>query len=240
MTCKLYLVPEDVIHTWQAEQRERKVNAPLDTAVTNVDNKMDHILHDKNLSDYDKEKLFSQELGKYLSMREQKHQGLNAQVSPRIIDTDLMTSIPKTYRDKAAALLKYLQSDKDIKWDDRGQLIIGGQVIPNSHIVDLMHDALRSRKKVDRAKGWRELSSHLKNRNIPKELIGNPEWFFTPPTSPTKDKSQKRRRIESDDSYDTYGTASSTPQIQKSIRKRKPRKSKILGQKKIKHWISIA
>jgi len=239
MSCKLYLVPEDVIHTWQAEQRERKVNAPLDTAVTNVDSKMQHILQDKNLSDYDKEKLFSQELGKYMSMREQKHQELNTQMSPHRIDTDMLTTIPKTFRNKAAALLNYLQADKDIKWDDRGQLIIEGQLISNSHIVDLIHDALRSRKKVGRAKGWRELSSHLKRRNIPKELIGNREWFYTPPTSPTKEKSLKRRRIESADSYDTYGTVNTT-QVQKSIRKSKPRKSKVLGQKKIKHWISIS
>jgi hypothetical protein len=240
MSCKLYLVPEDVINTWQAEQRQQKVDNPIETAVTKVDSKMQNILYDKSLTDYDKEKLFSQELGKYISMRDVKNGGVpNIVSNSQIADTDLMTSIPKTFKHKAAALLKYIQSDKDIKWDSHGQLVIGGNVIENSHIVDLLHDALRSRKKVSRAKGWRELSTYLKSRNVPKELIGNPEWFYTPPTSPEK-QLHKRRRVENDDSFDSYETASKPVAAAKSVRTSKPRKSKILGQKKIKHWISVS
>ena len=240
MSCKLYLVPEDVINTWQAEQRQQQVNAPVDTAITHVDRKMQGILDDKSLTDYDKEKIFSQELAKYRSMRDQKP-SLPAAVLPntQVTDSDLITSIPKMYKQKAAALLKYLQSDQDIKWDQHGQLNIGGKVISNSHIVDLLHDALRSRKKVARAKGWRELSSYLKERNIPKELIGNPEWFYTPPTTPERHGQQKRRRVEHDDSFETYEPIY-TSKVPMSVKKRMPRKSKILGQKKIRHWINIS
>ena len=65
----------------------------------------------------------------------------------------MMTSIPKMYC-KAAGLLQYLQSDQDVKWDNQGHLYIGQQKIDNSHIVDLIHDAMRLRKKAGRALGW--------------------------------------------------------------------------------------
>lgn len=240
MSCKLYLVPEDVINTWQAEQRMQQVNAPVDTAVTQVDRKMQSILEDKSLTDYDKEKIFSQELAKYRSMRDQKPSPPAVMLpNTQVTDNELMTSIPKMYKQKAAALLKYMQSDQDIKWDQHGQLNIGGKVISNSHIVDLLHDALRSRKKVARAKGWRELSSYLKEKNIPKELIGNPEWFYTPPTTPERQGQQKRRRVEHEDSFETYEPIYKS-KVPISVKKRIPRKSKILGQKKIRHWINIS
>ena len=90
---------------------------------------------------------------------------------------DLMMSIPKMYRNKVAGLLHYLQSDQDVKWDEQGHLYIGQQKVDNSLILDLLHDAMRLRKKAARPQGWRELSSHLRKRNVPRELTGNPEWF---------------------------------------------------------------
>ena len=77
------------------------------------------------MSEYDKEKLFSQELGKYLTMRKQK-KSLQCHFPNTPPNTDdLMTSIPKMYRNKAAGLLQYLESDQDVKWDEQRHLYIG-------------------------------------------------------------------------------------------------------------------
>ena len=236
MSCKLYLVPEDVIHTWRAEQRENAVDNPIKTVVSQVDSTMNDILN-KDMPDYDKEKLYSQELGKYLSMRNQKKQTPPISSQPGI--DEMMTSIPKMYRNKAAALLQYLQADQDVKWDDQGHLYIGQQKIDNSHILDLIHDAMRLRKKAARAQGWRELSSHLRQKNIPKELVGNPEWFTSPDT-PDKTRGVKRRSL-----FQSYSKPSTNKKrvigvnIPTPISSRKPRKSKVLGLKKIKQWISV-
>ena len=42
----MYLVPKDVIHTWQAEQREREKAAdkPIDTVVSQIDSIISQIL----------------------------------------------------------------------------------------------------------------------------------------------------------------------------------------------------
>ena len=72
------------------------------------------------MPDYDKEKLYSQELGKYLSMR--NHHFLD-DISINI--ALMMTSMPKMYCNKTGGLLQYLQSDQDDKWNDQGHLYIG-------------------------------------------------------------------------------------------------------------------
>lgn len=238
MSCKLYLVPEDVINSWRSEQRESAVDKPVDTTISRVDDSMSKLLQTK-MSEYDKEKLFSQELAKYLSMRDQKKH-IDMVHTPEPPTANIMASIPKMYKTKAAGLLQYLQTDQDVSWDDQGQLYIGQQKIDNSHIIDLIHDALRLRKKVARPQGWKELSSHLRKKNIPKELVGNPEWF-TPPSSPPSTPVKKRgvKRVAFKDFKTPVKKRVVGIDIPTPISLKKPRKSKVLGQKKIKHWISV-
>jgi len=230
MSCKLYLVPEDIIQTWRSEQRSQQVDRPVETTLGQIDKNMQNILRNNTMSDYDKEKLYTQKLGTFVNMRDQIGQPVEQlmKTDPGTIKTeptvktepdlpqDMMSSIPKMYRRKADAFVKYLQSDKDVSWDNKGQLLIKGKVIPKSHIVDLMHDALRLRKKVKRAKGWRELSHHLKKQNAPREILGNEEWS-TPPDSPVKPQ----------------------PVVRISVTPGKPRRSKILGRQKIRQWIKL-
>ena len=190
--CKLYLVPEEVINTWRAEQREQAVDKPVHHLVTQMDTGLSGILNKEDISDYDKEKLYSQELSKYLSMREKKREPLPApppmqSIGHRLDSGQLLPSIPKTFRTKAEGLLEYLKADKAVEWDDEGHVYIKDQKVEGSHILDLIHDAMRHRKKVSRPAGWQELSAHLRARNVPKELVGNKEWweegYFTPPSN---------------------------------------------------------
>ena len=105
---------------------------------------------------------------------------------------NMLSSFPKMYRNKAAGLMQYLTRDEDITWDDQGHVSIGEKKIPDTHIVDLIHDAMRLRKNVARAQGWRVLSKYLAEKNVPKEFLGNPDWadpeWYTPPSSPYKKK----------------------------------------------------
>ena len=161
-----------------------------------------------------------------------------------------MSSVPKTYKTKAASLRRYLKSDQDVSWDSMGQLILKGQVVPQTHMMDLIHDALRKRKKVKRAKGWSQLSRHLTQRNIPGELIGNQDWL--------QDKQDKEQA--SADADVASSVAESTPikqgfftplakikdrmlgrntpsQAETPIRQ--PRASKAAGKAKIKTWLNL-
>ena len=53
--------------------------------------------------------------------------------------------------------------------------------------MDLIHDALGYRRSVERPAGWRDLSTYLKQRNVPKELVGNEAWI----SGPAKKKQKK-------------------------------------------------
>lgn len=236
MTCKLYLVPEDVINSWRSEQREKTVDRPVSTVASHIDSKMDSILKE-NISDYDKEKLYSQELEKYRTLRNQSVKPTLPTASRSPLS---LTSIPKMYHRKAEGLLDYLRSTKDISWDERGQLQIGHHKVDRSHILDLIHDAIRFRKTSKRPKGWRELSAYLQQRNIPRELVGNPSWLSSTPSTSTK--GQDTDPYSSDfvtysDEGDDKSDTTDKPKPSSSLSKHRP--SKIRAKSKIRKWLSL-
>ena len=71
MTCKLYLVPEDVINNWRSEHREKAVDQPVCSVTAQIYSKLSSSLK-SDMTDYDKEKLYAQELEKLRTLRHQK------------------------------------------------------------------------------------------------------------------------------------------------------------------------
>ena len=264
MSCKMYLVPEDVIQTWRAEQRDKTIDNPLLARRQDSDDTINTLLNKKNISDYDKEILLAQEMGKFQTIRDMQHQN-NVPIMPlptspphqTQLEDQLMSSIPKTYKAKAESLLRYLKTDKDVSWDNLGRLILKGQVVPQTHMIDLIHDALRKRKKVKRAKGWSKLSKHLGQRNIPQELIGNQEWlqeqskedYDMPSTSALHTPVKSAYKGSPEPSPVKKGLFTPLSRIKERVLekfttpsqdspKRMPRASKTEGVVKIKNWIS--
>lgn len=179
MSCKLYLVPEDIIRSWKGDIRSQQNNAPQQSTINKIDENMQRILNDDQLDDYDKEKLYTQNLGNYVNMRDKQNvtDSINeSQQSIKQWSNDTLSTIPKTMQTKAKALMKYMQMDQDISWDTKGQLVLKGQVIPKSNVIDLLHDSVRPRKTSKKPKGWKELRRHFQSRNIAQELLGNSEW----------------------------------------------------------------
>ena len=91
--------------------------------------------------------------------------------------------IPKRAKGKARALLSVLKDH--IQWNERGEIIIDGAPIPNSHISDLIkYTVVRHFGKKQPPIGSDEFSQLLKVHNIPRSLIVNivpdkqmPEWI---------------------------------------------------------------
>ena len=56
----------------------------------------------------------------------------------------IVRGIPKTMKSRAEALLAHLKERGDvITWDDMGQVLVDGVLIPKSNISDLVSDACR-------------------------------------------------------------------------------------------------
>ena len=81
----------------------------------------------------------------------------------------IVRGIPKTMKSRAEALLAHLKERGDvITWDDMGQVLVDGVLIPKSNISDLVSDAMRSRKHFNR-----EFYNVLSKINVPKDLVRN-------------------------------------------------------------------
>ena len=85
----------------------------------------------------------------------------------------IVRGIPKTMKSRAEALLAHLRERGDvITWDDMGQVLVDGVLIPKSNISDLVSDAMRSRKHFNPV-GVREFYNVLSKINVPKDLVRN-------------------------------------------------------------------
>ena len=85
----------------------------------------------------------------------------------------IVRGIPKTMKSRAEALLAHLKEREDvITWDDMGQVLVDGVLIPKSNISDLVSDAMRSRKHFNPI-GVREFYNVLSKINVPKDLVRN-------------------------------------------------------------------
>ena len=85
----------------------------------------------------------------------------------------IVRSIPKSMKSRTEALLAHLKEREDvITWDDMGQVLVDGVLIPGSNITDLVSDAMRPRKNFNPI-GVHEFYSVLNKINVPKDLVRN-------------------------------------------------------------------
>lgn len=92
----------------------------------------------------------------------------------QVSDATILRNMPKKNHNSASALLEFVKNIPELKWNNKGEMIIDGQRVSNTNIVDLIHDFSRSRKRPP-AEGAIQLAAIMKKYNIPRECIGNDE-----------------------------------------------------------------
>jgi hypothetical protein len=90
-------------------------------------------------------------------------------------DETLLKGLPKNKYKQGALLINHIKHNRYIKISKNGEISVDGRFIPNSHIVDLVHDFTRNRSKVELSTGSLQFATALKKQNIPKEYVGNSE-----------------------------------------------------------------
>ena len=100
--------------------------------------------------------------------------GGGEEISEDSISTEMIVrSIPKSMKKRAEALLAHLKErEYIITWDEMGQVLLNGVLIPKSNITDLVSDAMRYRKNFNPV-GVQEFYKVLKEMNIPKDIVQN-------------------------------------------------------------------
>ena len=83
--------------------------------------------------------------------------------------------LPNRSKNNGIALYNILKDQ--ISWDDSGQIIIDGEAVVGSSIVDLISDLTREWKKPP-ITGWHKIKQELQAINFPKSLIQNKQRLF--------------------------------------------------------------
>ena len=89
------------------------------------------------------------------------------------LSTDsILAAIPKQSRRDASAILQHIERTSDISWNDKGELVLKGKVVPYTHISDLLKDSFYQYKNWS-AEGAPVFYQALAESNIPLGLIHN-------------------------------------------------------------------
>ena len=153
-----------------------------------LDEEMNRILNNKSLPPEEKAKLYNLALEDYILFTEKYTDRQHGFVVPpqttllshREEVTDLLrstleTTLPRTYRKKGNIVLDYLERSDDISWSPSGQVIIKGEVIPGSNIIELLHHKIRYRRKPSSPPtGFDKFEQLLNTLNLPEGVLQGP------------------------------------------------------------------
>jgi len=109
--------------------------------------------------------------------------------------------MPKIHREKANGLMDFLNKSNELRVLDTGEVSINDVILPQSNIVNLVHDIVRDRPKAPGPLGFKNFVEFLRNSNIPKDLVGNPSrWNMIKGYSHTPDtktpKAPPKRKLQ--------------------------------------------
>ena len=197
---KMALIEPRLLESLQQQQQQHQPSCHdhrpqgmLEEKLCQLDQAMQHILDRKDVSQEEKLKLYHQNLQKYLLYKD-KAEPMTVKVigepslpephtmappaveeeTQESIEAEIIQSAPKNLRHKASVLLRRLKQDDNIAWNTKGELVYKGDVVPNTHIHDLVQDVLRKRK-THVPVGWQTFARALRESNVPQDLVGNLE-----------------------------------------------------------------
>ena len=84
--------------------------------------------------------------------------------------------LPKTVQVRANQLLEFMKDGNNLglEWNKRGELIVDGDIIPNSNVVDLLKVAVQPKtsatSRKPKPRGWTTFVSLIKSHNAPTAL----------------------------------------------------------------------
>ena len=78
-------------------------------------------------------------------------------------------------QNRAKLLIQKLKDHSDvISWNDTGQLVLEGSILPNSNIVHLVNDVMRKRKGFS-PEHSNTFAKSLTKINVPEDYLRNPD-----------------------------------------------------------------
>lgn len=183
-TKKMIIISTEDLQRMQNSHQQIKPNTRRSDTVSELDREMLNLLNNKSLSDQDKWSQYQQVLQRYLHFTSQNRKPIHIPVVDLVSNVkvkhdelkneELIGTFSKAYKMEIKNILNHIGRRPDkIDWDNDGMVYIDGERVPNSNIVDLLHDVIRA-KKATQPPGWEQLMHALKDISTPTEFITNP------------------------------------------------------------------
>ena len=221
---KYMLVPEE-----EMIRKLQLLNYPAAAkAAIQAESNMQQALSDNSIPLDLKSKQYLEMLNKFMTLKDV--QPVNQQTLPiypheaPTVDSELSTIaesnkdsalnisgfLPSNLRKKGNQLIEFMkQHAPNIKWNNRGQLINNGEIIPRSNIVDLVRGAIQKKNSIASTStnipGWSQFQKDLSEANVPITIaprIHESDIFSFKSTEPSGEEispivySTKRRRLQ--------------------------------------------
>jgi hypothetical protein len=188
MANKVIVIPEEM---WNANEVRMKT-APMRKSLEEIVNSIEKLMENENITDGDKIKLLSQLQQRYNRIYENRKRNVEVTIKEPQDETktdvqELIKYMPEAQRDKAGKILNYMGNS----WDARNQFIINDAPIPNSNIIDLLHDAVSPFKPSTTPVGREKFREKLQELNVPNYLLSKRSRLHSLLATPPKKKSSK-------------------------------------------------
>ena len=72
----------------------------------------------------------------------------------KLSDQDILSLLPEKLRDKGKQFLHFLKTEPSIDWDEKGRVIIDGDILNFSHITDFLKDTLQPGQPIEHLESW--------------------------------------------------------------------------------------
>ena len=148
---------------------------PILRSIVTLDDDMRTVLDSRDLSDEEKVRQYNQILQCYLEYHDHLKTPSPRKEANTVKDDEIIRTVPVKFRGKAENLLKCIEREPTMHWNERREFVHNGQVIKGSNIVDLVNDVVRQRKDFH-PHGWQEFARALRKGNVPQDgiwCIGN-------------------------------------------------------------------
>lgn len=204
------LIPYDAVNNLSSIQLQKTENKdPNLWAMSRLEREMTEILNNTTLPAETKLALYQQLFHRYGNIERQSEitqQPTNsakveqepAQPQEKFMQ-NVLKYVPKAKKNKAQILLDHIQNTASINWNDRNELMVDGNTIPNTNIVDLITDLTKDKTASD-PPGMKEFIGALGKTNVPRAAIQNK--IRTAAIYPTPKRHQLRPNLEESDNED--------------------------------------
>ena len=166
-----------------------KIFTMHDKVLSSIDDQINGILHNDRPDD-EKAKLYSSALNRYHNIDKTTKIEESSKKDRVHIPDDVLSSTSNSLKPKAERLIKMIEKDGRVDFNDTAELVVNGRTISGSNASDLFNALLKKTKRSP--VGFSNFTAALKDLNIPQDIMGKASIAVNTKSKVYKTKQSKK------------------------------------------------